>query len=87
MIQGLITVAEAAQLKGVTRSVLYKAIERGDLKVQLVLGRKALRRRDVLAWEPRRAGRRRGIPTSEEAKGKISASQKARWQKRKQDEA
>lgn len=84
MMQGLITVSEAAQLKGVTRSVVYRAIERGDLTVQIVLGRKALQWGEVMAWKLRQAGRRKGSPTSDEAKAKISEAQKNRWQKRKQ---
>lgn len=86
MTQGLVTIPEAAQIKGVTRSAIYKAIERGDLKAQTILGRKAVKKRDVLAWEPRKAGRRKGSVTSEAAKSRISAAQKARWERIKREE-
>lgn len=76
----LLTVVEAAQLKGVQRATLYAAIAQGRLKHRRVLGKLALREADVLAWTPRpHAGRKKGKPMSEEAKARISASQKKRW--------
>ena len=86
MTQDLITISEAARLKNVTRSVIYKAIGRGDLRVEIVLGHQAVHRDEVQTWEPRKAGRRKGTPVSEEAKAKISRTQKTRWQKRRHDE-
>lgn len=61
MMPGLITVTEAAQLKGVTRSVIDRAIdraiERGDLRAQMVLGRKALQREEVSEGENTRSSK------------------------------
>ncbi len=76
----LLTVMEAAQLKGVKRATIYSAITQGRLAHRRVLGKLALRESDVLAWTPRpHAGRGKGKPMSEEAKARISASQKKRW--------
>jgi excisionase family DNA binding protein len=81
----LITVTEAAQLKGVTRSAIYAAIREGRLPHRQVLGRFAVREVDVVAWIPTpRAGRRKGTKLSEEAKARISQAQKNRWLKQKQ---
>ena len=80
----LLTAVEAANLKGVTRAAIYGAIRGGRLAHQKVLGRIALLESDVLAWTPKpKSGRRRGSQLSEEARAKISASQKRRWQERK----
>lgn len=79
----LITVAEAAQLKEVTRSAVYAAIRDERLPHRIVLGRLAVSETDVAAWTPTpRAGRRKGTHLSEEAKARISQSQKRRWAKR-----
>ena len=86
MTENLMTVSQAAQMKGVTRSVIYKAIQRGDLRVEIVLGRQAVYREEIRTWEPRKAGRHRGTPASEEVKTRISETQKIRWRKRKQKE-
>lgn len=84
MISNLITVAEAAQLKSVSRSTIYNAIKDGRLKSQRVLGHVALSRREVERWQPSATtGWPKGKRVSEEAKAKISESQKRRWQKRK----
>jgi len=88
----LITPDEAAQLKSVTRAAIYAAIAEGRLPATRILGRLALKRKDVVAWVPRsyagRPGRKSGPPVgirlSEEAKQRISEGQKRRWQQRKQ---
>ena len=80
----LITVAEAAQLKGVSRATIYNAIADGRLKSQNVLGHIALSPRDVERWHPQtKKGWPAGKRVSEEAKKKISDSQKKRWRKLK----
>ena len=84
--ENLITVAEAAQLKGVSRSAIYKAISQGRLNARRVLGKVALDRNEVVAWIPLEfKGRNKGTPMSEEIKTKISESQKRRWARRKRD--
>ena len=81
----LLTVAEAAAMKSVTRSAVYRAIAEGRLPHQRVLGHVAIRKRDVESWLPvHHAGRPKGRPMSDEAKLRISQSQKHRWAQRKQ---
>jgi excisionase family DNA binding protein len=81
----LLTVAQAAQLKGVKRATIYSAIAQGRLAHQRVLGKLAVREADIRAWMPRpHAGRSKGKPMSAEAKARISASQKQRWAALKQ---
>jgi len=85
MDEKLLTAAQAAQLRGVTRSAVYKAIAQGRLPHQQVLGHMALREADVLAWTPHSgAGWRKGTPMATEAKARISAGQKRRWEQRRQ---
>jgi excisionase family DNA binding protein len=80
MHEDLLTVADAAQRKNVTRSAVYRAISQGQIPARRVLGHFAVRLADVEAWKPKeRKGRRKGTPMSEEAKARISASQKKRW--------
>ena len=89
----LLTVAEAAQRKSVSRATIYIAVAEGRLPHVQVLGRIGLREEDVTSWEPvrrrerlgakGRGGRPPGTPMSPEAKAKLSLSQKARWAKRK----
>lgn len=84
----LITVAEAAEQKQVSRSAIYKAIEQGRLHAQWVFGRVVLSRIEVMRWHPHTsAGWPKGKKMSDEAKAKISESQKRRWATRKQQKA
>ena len=85
----LLTVSQAAQVKGVSRTAVYAAIERGRLSHQVILGHIGLRESDVMAWEPLgiKTGRPKGIPMSEAAKVRLSESQKRRWQRRKQSKS
>lgn len=79
----LLTPVEVAQLKSVSREAVYAAIRDGRLPHRIVLGHIAVREADVSAWTPTpRAGRRKGTHLSEEAKARISQSQKRRWAKR-----
>ena len=50
---GFLTIQQAAERLGVHRSAIYQAIEAGHLKPVRVLGRTALKRADVDAYEPR----------------------------------
>lgn len=81
----LLTAAEVANLKGVTRAAVYAAIAGGRLPHRQVLGRIAVRETDALAWKPTpHVGRRKGAQLSEDAKARISQAQKRRWAQRKQ---
>lgn len=87
----LLTVVEAAKLKGVSRSAVYAAIADGRLPHVLILGKLGLKESEVRNWEPvryggrpgKKGGRPKGIPVSAETKEQISQSQKKRWDKRK----
>jgi excisionase family DNA binding protein len=90
----LLTVDEAAELKGVSRSAIYTAVSEGRLPHTRVLRRIGLKRSDVEAWQPiayagrpgakTRGGRPRGTQLSEETKAKQSAAARERWAERKQ---
>lgn len=84
MNEKLLTVTQAAKMKGVTRAAVYKAIAEGRVPHQIVLGRSALLEADVVAWVPRT--REKGIPRSKEIKARISAGQKHRWKQRRENE-
>jgi len=91
MPQKLITVSEAARLKGVTRTAIYGAIKDGRLPHTRVLGHLGLKEADVMAWTPReyggrpgvKGGRPRGTPVSAETKAQIAQAQRRRWARRK----
>jgi excisionase family DNA binding protein len=91
MKQKLLTPAEAAELKGVSRAAVYAAIAQDRLPHTRVLGRLAVREADVLSWTPvqyagrpgRKGGRPTGVPVSEEARARMSEAQKRRWARRK----
>lgn len=80
-----LSVSQVALLKGVSRNAVYKAVREERLASTELVGTVAIRRVDAEAWQVRsRVGRVAGQPTSPEAKAKISASQRLRWQKRKE---
>lgn len=58
-----ISQAEAAQLRGVSRQAIAKLVRKGRLKSLTVGGHVLVNRADVLAFQPRAAGR----PRSDEA--------------------
>jgi excisionase family DNA binding protein len=90
----LLSATQAANLKGVSRAAIYRAIGRGALPAVEVIGHVGLREADVLAWQPvaykgrpgakGRGGRRKGKPLSAEEKARISEGQKRRWEKRRE---
>ena len=82
----LLSVSQASELKGVSRAAIYSAIARGRLRHQRVLGHIGVRRADVLAWMPvgYKGGRPKGTPMSDEAKARLSQSQKRRWARQRQ---
>lgn len=53
------TPAEAAQVKGVDISTVYRAIAGGTLRHERTLNRIALQEADVLMWEPAPYGERK----------------------------
>ncbi len=87
----LISVGEAARLKGVSTTAIYKAIKEERLVAVTVLGRVGLHRADIMRYEPvrygnragakGRGGRPKGVPMSPEAKERISQGQTRRWNK------
>lgn len=91
----LLTVGEAAKLKGVATTTLYTAIAEQRLPAVRMLNRIALREADVLRYEPTcyaqrpgvkgRGGRPKGIAMSQEGKQRISEAQKQRWARLKAD--
>lgn len=88
MDKDLLTPAKAAKLKGVSRTAIYSAIAERRLKHTRVLDRLAIRKADLLSWTPvRYAGRPKGIPMTAEAKSRLSASQRQRWARQKQQKA
>lgn len=89
----LLTIPEAAKLKGVATATLYSAVAQGRLPAQWVLNRHAVTEEDVLQYQPTRyagrggvkgrGGRPKGTPMSAMAKARISESQKRRWAEHK----
>jgi excisionase family DNA binding protein len=55
----LISIAEAARLRGVTHAAVQNLINRGRLQAHVVAGRRLLRRGDVEAFTPEVGGRGR----------------------------
>lgn len=81
----LLSVSEAARLRGVTRAAVYSAVARGVLPHQRMLGHIALKETDVKAWIAANvtAGRPAGTRLSKAAKERISQANKANWARRK----
>jgi len=55
-IADLITVAEAAQLRGVSRAAMHELIQRGRLRAEKMFGRVLLYRSEVEAFEKEKPG-------------------------------
>ena len=71
----LITQAEAANLRGVTREAIYNLVARGRLQTVEIGGQKFVRRSDVLNFEVLPAGR---PPESARKKVKTEGVRKAK---------
>jgi excisionase family DNA binding protein len=56
-LEDLITQAEAARIRGVTRTAIAGLIARGNLSVVEIGGQKFLRRAEVEKYKPQAAGR------------------------------
>jgi predicted DNA-binding transcriptional regulator AlpA len=85
MKQTLLTVQQAAELKGVSAKAIYAAIAAKRLPRRYRQGSLVVREADILAWESlkKKGGRPKGRPMTPEQKARISAAQKERWAKRK----
>ena len=91
----LITVDEAATLKGVTKAAVYAAVKEGRLPHERVLRRIAVRRDAVEAWQPiayrdrpgsgPKGGRKAGSHQTEETRAKIAEAARRRWAARRQE--
>jgi excisionase family DNA binding protein len=58
-LEELISQAEAARLRGVTRQAIKQLVQRGKFKVYSIGGKILLDRREVRAYKPKRTGRPR----------------------------
>ncbi len=56
-LENLVTQAEAARIRGVSREAIYGLVARGKLAVVEIGGQKFLRRSDVENYEPETGGR------------------------------
>ena len=68
----LITQAEAARLRGVTREAIYDLVARGRLETIEIGGKKFVRRTDVLNFELLPAGR----PVTKKKKGTVERKER-----------
>lgn len=79
-VEDLISLAEAARIRGVSRQALDDLVKRGKLPTVEIAGRRLVRRQDVVAYEPELGGRpKKGV--GEKVQGKVSqpkAAQEAR---------
>jgi excisionase family DNA binding protein len=71
-----LTVNEAAELRGVSRTSIYSAIARKKLPRRYFRGNLVVLESDLEAWEEKkgRGGRPKGRPMSEEHKAKLRAA-------------
>ena len=84
----LLTVSQAAKLRGVSRAAVYLAIAQKRLRHSHTLGHLVVREADVIAWggvAGAKRGRPKGNPLSPEHKARIAEAQKKRWAKRKNE--
>lgn len=85
--QDILTSAQAAKLKKVSRTAIYNALSDGRLQGVRVLGHIGIARDVLKAWQPHsRVGRPAGKPMSQDAKQKMAEAQKRRWAARKSQE-
>jgi hypothetical protein len=68
----LITPAQAARLKNVSREWIRKLMRRGDLSVTDIAGKPFVSRKDVMSYKPKPKTGRPPKPKDEGAKGKRS---------------
>ena len=56
-LEDLVTQAEAARIRGVSREAIYGLVGRGKLRVVEIGGQKFVRRSEVESYEPQAGGR------------------------------
>lgn len=59
-----VTQAEAARLRNVSRQAIARLVGNGRLRTLDIGGRALVNRSDVLAFEPHRAGRPKGVSSA-----------------------
>lgn len=81
----LLSVSQAAAIKGISRTAIYAAIKRETLPSRIVAGHRVVREADLLAWDSSKTlrGRRKGQAMTEEHRANIAKAQKERWARRK----
>ena len=67
-LEDLITQAEAARIRGVSREAIYDLVARGKLKVVEIGGQKFVSRSEVERYEPQAGGRPAGLTSSKPAR-------------------
>jgi excisionase family DNA binding protein len=89
MKQKRLTISQAAQLRGVSRSALYAAIERKTLRAHWDLGRLVVTEKDLTEWVANKGkgGRKKGQTLSAEHRANLSAARKADWARRKRSQS
>ncbi len=81
-----LSVSQVAQIKGVSRNAVYKAIQDGRLASVRFVGVMGIKKIDAEVWTPKsRIGRLKGGRITEEAKSKIAESQRQSWKQRKEN--
>lgn len=88
-------VKQFCELQGLEVVVIRQEDAEERLPHVRVLGRLGVREEDLAAWTPvqygaragRKGGRPEGIPMSEEARARISETQKRQWAQKKQSKA
>ena len=65
-LKDLVTQAEAARIRNVSREAIYGLVARGKLKAIEIGGQKFVRRSDVERYEPEAGGRPARMPASTE---------------------
>lgn len=71
----LITLGEAAKLRGVTRAAISYLISKGRIESKTLFGRVLVNRNDVINYKPLPAGR---PPSKQQPKGKQSSQAKSK---------
>ncbi len=77
-LEDLITQAEAARLRGVSREAIYGLVARKKLEVIEIGGQKFVRRSDVESYTPEIGGRPITVAATQPANGAKKASKKGK---------